>query len=76
MLARWIVVTQTCHIHKHVHQKQQVGALLAMLRQRGETPVEIAGMVRAMLKQRFPVNVRTWLFLLLFVYDIDCAAAA
>lgn len=32
----------------------QVGALLAMLRQRGETPVEIAGMVRAMLKQRFP----------------------
>lgn len=30
-----------------------------MLRQRGETPVEIAGMVRAMLKQRFPVNVRT-----------------
>jgi len=35
----------------------QVGALLAMLRQRGETPVEIAGMVRAMLKQRFPVNV-------------------
>ncbi len=35
----------------------QVGALLAMLRQRGETPVEIAGMVRAMLKQRYPVNV-------------------
>lgn len=31
-----------------------------MLRQRGETPVEIAGMVRAMLKQRFPVNVRTY----------------
>ena len=28
-----------------------------MLRQRGETPVEIAGMVRAMLKQRHAVNV-------------------
>lgn len=45
------------HLHPNNERKQQVGALLAMLRQRGETPVEIAGMVRAMLKQRFPVNV-------------------
>jgi anthranilate phosphoribosyltransferase len=35
-----------------------VGALLVMLRQRGETPAEIAGMVRAMKKACRPVNVR------------------
>ena len=35
----------------------QVGALLVMLRQRGETPAEIAGMVRSMQKARRPVHV-------------------
>lgn len=36
-----------------------MGALLVMLRQRGETPAEIAGMVRAMKKACRPVNVST-----------------
>lgn len=45
------------HSGEHILAMLQVSALLVMLRQRGETPAEIAGMVRAMKKACRPIHV-------------------